>query len=71
MNAKTKALGKKMGVGAIGLIGKGISKVKTYLKDNERINRAAASEMDKRYPSGWGQSSSNINELQQIRKKIK
>lgn len=70
MNAKTQAIGKMLGNVAAGLKG-GVSKIGGYLKENERLNKAAASAMDKKYPGGWSQSAGNISELQSIKKKIK
>lgn len=63
MSSKTKALKEK--------IKAPFRKVRNYLRENDRKNKEAAKEMDRRYPSGWAQSESNMVELRQIKKGIK
>lgn len=70
MNAKALAIGRKVGKVVKG-IGSTVKKVGGYLAENQRLNQAAASVMDKKYPGGWAQSASNMSELQSIRKTLK
>ena len=49
----------------------GRTSVGRYLKENDRKNKAAAAEMDKRYPAGWAQSAANMTELNSIKKTLK
>lgn len=53
------------------LLKKAFKKPINYLKENKRLNEEAAREMDKRYPSGWGQSATKMTEVKQIKKKLK
>lgn len=47
---------------------KGIS---GWLKKQKALNDRAAKEMDARYPGGWSQSPTNMNELMNIKKRLK
>lgn len=62
-DSRVKALMSKMG--------KPFKKVGSYLKDNKARNDAAAKVMDKRHPTGWGQSALNMSEFHQIKKGLK
>jgi predicted component of type VI protein secretion system len=45
--------------------------VKTYLKESGKYNDMAVEEMNKRYPAGWSQNYTHMQELMKIRKKLK
>jgi hypothetical protein len=47
------------------------SAIKNKFNESKRLDTLAASEMDKRYPAGWAQSSANMEEMRTIRRGLK